>query len=66
MTVSELLSALTTTTRVDIKVGTTATYRVESNEVAILNSTMLAKEITTLAVAVDGKTPYLVATVSAE
>lgn len=66
MTVSELLSALTTITRVDIKVGTAATYRVESNEVEILNSTILAKEITTLSVAVDGKTPYLVATVAAE
>ena len=65
MTVSELLSALTATTRVDITVGTSV-YRVESNEIDILNATILAKEITAMAVVPDGRTPYLTVTVSAE
>lgn len=65
MTVSELLNALTNTTRVDITVGS-KTYRVESNEVDILNSTILAKEITAMAVVPDGRTPYITVTVSAE
>lgn len=61
MTVSDLLSALTTTTRVDLKVGN-ATYRVESNEATILNSTTLALTVSSIALAVDGKTPYITAT----
>ena len=60
MTVSELLSAFTETTRVDLTVGE-ATYRIESNEKDILNSTILATEIASLALVVDGKTPYIAA-----
>ncbi len=58
MTVSDLLSALVGTTRVDLTVGQN-TYRVESNESAILNSTTLALSVSTVKLALDGKTPYL-------
>lgn len=70
MTVAELLTALTgdKPVRVDLTVGEGAsakTYRIESNEVDILDSTTKALTIDTIAVAVDGKVGYLVATASA-
>ena len=65
MTVEQLLTALTKVTRVDLTVGE-ETYRVESNEVAILDSTTLALTIDTIELFIDGKVPYIKATTATE
>ena len=61
MTVSQLLTALTNVTRVDLVIGD-VTYRVESNEVGIINDETLALTIETIELKTDGRIPYIVAT----
>lgn len=70
MTVSELLTALgdETPVRVDLIVGSgtsAKTYRVESNEIDIIDSTTLALSVTAIELKVDGKVAYLIATTGA-
>lgn len=70
MTVSELLTALgaETPVRVDLVVGSGAsakTYRVESNEIDILDSTTTALTVESIELKVDGKVAYIVATTGA-
>lgn len=70
MTVAELLTVLgdETPVRVDITIGEgtlAKTYRVESNEIDILDSTIKAYTVDSLEVKVDGRVGYLVATASA-
>ena len=68
MTVSELLTALAETTRVDLTVGSgdsAKTYRIESNELDILDSTTKALTIATITLASDGRTPFILATTAA-
>ena len=63
MTVSDLLTAIGTSPviRVDLKVGN-ATYRVDSNEASILNSTTLALSVSKIELAVDNRTAYMIVT----
>ncbi len=61
MTVSQLLTALTNVTRVDLVIGD-VTYRVESNEVDIINDETLALTIETIELKMDGTIPYIIAT----
>lgn len=70
MTVTELLTALgdEAPVRVDLVVGSgtsAKTYRVESNELDIIDSTTKALTVATLELKVDGRIPYLVATTAA-
>lgn len=71
MTVAELLTALAdnaTPVRVDLTTGEgtlAKTYRVESNELDILDSTTKALVISSMSLAVDGKTAYILVTAGA-
>lgn len=61
MTVEQFLTALDEVVRVDLTVGDD-TYRVESNEYAILDSEVLALTIESIKLAVNGTIPYIIAT----
>ena len=70
MTVSELLTALgdENPVRVDLIIGSGSsakTYRVESNEIDIIDATTLALSVTAIELKVDGKVAYLIATTGA-
>lgn len=70
MTVTELLTALgdENPVRVDLVVGSGSsakTYRVESNELDIIDSTTKALTVASIELKVDGKVAYLIATTGA-